>query len=273
MNHAKRLITMLGLSAKLPRILLILSTFLFVTLPLAATLYVNVGDASAGFEAANKLYEEGKFAEAAAAYGKLIDSGTVSAAVYFNQGNSFFRLGQVGRAIVAYHRAERLAPRDRELRGNLQIARTKARGAAYSAPKLQMLLGVLTLNEWALLTAAGVWGLFIFLALVQWRIDLRPMLHKYAAASGVVAVIAGICLVAKLNTDYFAQTAVVVVGEAEIRNGPLDESVELFKVRDGAELEILDRKEGWLQVADAAQRTGWVKMNQVEELNSAKAGN
>ena len=267
---------MMGLGVKtgseLPRIVLVFLAGLFVTLPLAATLYINSGDASAGFEAANKLYEEGKFPEAAAAYGKLIDSGVVSAAVYFNQGNAFFRMSQIGRAIVAYHRAERLAPRDRELRANLQIARTKARGGViYSPPKLQILLGVLTLNEWALLTAAGVWGLFIFLALVQWRIDLRPMLHKYAAASGVVAVIAGICLVAKLNTDYFAQTAVVVVGEAEIRNGPLDESVELFKVRDGAELEILDRKEGWLQVADAAQRAGWVRLNQVVDLNSAKA--
>ncbi len=249
----------------------ILLAVLFVALPLVARLYVYPEDAAARFESANKLYEEGKFAEAAAAYGKLIDSGAVSAAVYFNRGNAFFRMGQLGRAIAAYHHAERLAPRDRELRANLQIARTKARGgAAYAPPKAQKLLGALTLNEWALLTAAGVWGLFIFLALVQWRVDLRPLLQKYAVASAVVAIIAGICLVAELNLDYFARTAVVVVGEAEIRNGPLDESAELFKVRDGAELEILDRKEGWLQVADAAQRSGWVKLNQVVELDAAK---
>ena len=247
---------------KLPRAARIFGWLLLALMPLASRLPAD--EVQTDFEAANKLYEEGKFAEAVGAYGKLMDAGKVSAAIYFNRGNAFFRLGQIGRAIVAYHQAERLAPGDRELRANLQIARTKARGGVpYSAPRWKGLLRALSLNEWALLTAAGVWAMFLFLAVVQWRADLRPVMQKYAAAAGVVALVAGICLIVRLNSDYFVSQAVVVVGEAEIRNGPLDESVGLFKVRDGAELEILDRKEGWLQVADSTQRSGWVHADQI----------
>jgi tetratricopeptide (TPR) repeat protein len=252
-----------------PGFLWVILLWLMVALSLVPTLRAE--DAAANFDAANRLYEEGKFAEAAAAYGRLIDSGAASASVYFNRGNAFFRLGQTGRAIVCYRQAEQLAPRDRELRANLQIARTKARGGTpYAAPRWRSLLGVLTLNEWALLTAAGAWALFIFLALMQWRVDLRAMLQKYAITAGAVVLIAGICLIVKLNADYFVQTAVVVIGETDVRNGPLDESLALFKVRDGAELEILDRKDGWLQVADAAQRTGWVRQDQIVEWDPAK---
>jgi hypothetical protein len=50
---------------------------------------VRAGDVSAAFDQANKLYEQGKYAEAATAYGKLAESGQMSAALYFNLGNAF----------------------------------------------------------------------------------------------------------------------------------------------------------------------------------------
>src|SRR4051794_29504249 len=73
-------------------------------------------DLAAAFDQANKLYEQGKFAEAAGAYEKLAQSTPASPALYFNLGNAWFKAGQSGRAIAAYRRAEILAPRDPNLR-------------------------------------------------------------------------------------------------------------------------------------------------------------
>ncbi len=80
------------------------------------------------FDAANKLYEEGKYADAANAYDKLLTNGTVSEAIYFNRGNAWFKAGQVGRAIASYRQARLLAPRDSALRANLQLGEDAARG-------------------------------------------------------------------------------------------------------------------------------------------------
>jgi tetratricopeptide (TPR) repeat protein len=63
---------------------------------------------NADFEAANRLYEQGQFAEAAAGYQKLIDAGQASAAVLFNLGNAWFKSGKIGRAVVAYRQAATL---------------------------------------------------------------------------------------------------------------------------------------------------------------------
>src|SRR5947208_2144848 len=98
----------------LPVVVLLL---LLVALPLRAV------DLSAGFEQANKLYEEGKYAAAVDAYTKLLESGSGSEALYFNRGNALFKLGQVGRAIASYRLAEKISPRDPDLRANLQFAR------------------------------------------------------------------------------------------------------------------------------------------------------
>jgi tetratricopeptide (TPR) repeat protein len=234
-----------------------------VFLLLLALAPLEAADLSAGFEQANKLYEEGKFAAAADAYNKLLETGSASTALYFNRGNAFFKLGQVGRAIASYRLAEQISPRDPDLQANLRFARTQARGGSpYRKDFWQRWLGALTLNEWAILTAAAAWFLFVLLALTQWRPELGRKLRLWLLTAGICVVILGISLAGALNTGYFTTTAIVVAGEAEVRNGPLDESQPAFKVRDGVELNVLDRKDDWLEVVDPAQRSGWVRQNQ-----------
>ena len=77
----------------------------------------------------------------------------------------------------------------------------------------------------------------------------------------------GVCFAIALNQGYLTSSVVVIAGEAEVRNGPLDEAPSNFKVRDGIELTVLDQKEGWLEVVDAAQRTGWLRRDQVLAIN------
>src|SRR5213593_3374221 len=88
----------------------------------------------AEFEQANKLYEQGKFKEAADVYERLIDRGIEAPGLYFNLGNAWYKAGQNGRAVAAYLRAERLAPRDPAIRFNLDFVRRKVTGQAASVP-------------------------------------------------------------------------------------------------------------------------------------------
>src|SRR5580765_1961801 len=90
-------------------ILLALTLFGLSNAPLRAE---NLATA---FDQANRLYEQGKYAMAATAYEKLLQSEPASPALYFNLGNAWFKAGQSGRAIAAYRQAEMLAPRDPNL--------------------------------------------------------------------------------------------------------------------------------------------------------------
>src|SRR5215831_6409541 len=113
--------------------------------------------APADFDAANKLYEQSKFAEAAASYEKLLRSGQASESLYFNWGNALFKNGQIGRAIAAYQQAQQMAPRDPDVRANLQFARNQVQGPTRSLARWQRAVEKLTLNEWTGLAAASVW--------------------------------------------------------------------------------------------------------------------
>jgi tetratricopeptide (TPR) repeat protein len=246
---------------------------IFVLAVLLGTLVTSLraDDLATGFDSANKLYAEGKFSEAASAYDALLAGGNVSEAIYFNRGNALFKAGQVGRAIASYRQAELLAPRDSTLRANLQLARTRARGGSmYHGNRWVALVSWLGLNEWAVLLMAAFWVLFILLAVGQWRPEFKASVRSYVWLAGGAFVVFFVCL-GTMHNEYRSPSAIVVVGETEVRNGPLEESPGIFKVRDGAELEVTDQKDGWLQVIDVAQRMGWVRQDQVILLEQGKA--
>ena len=230
------------------------------------------GQFSGDFDAANKLYEQGHYAEAAAAYETLAKTQSGAEALFFNLGNAWFKAGQTGRAIAAWRQAEHLAPRDPSIRFNLRFARKKvAGGEGVIGTAWQRALTTLTLNEWTVIGAVTLWLWFGLLALREIRPALRPALRGYTITAGLATVGLAACLGAAAQLQFQTIPAVVVVSEAIARSGPLDEAKVLFHFRDGTELTVTDQKElsagdqkqTWLQVRDTSQRLGWVKRDQV----------
>ena len=237
--------------------LIVLAAAFLVTTPLHAENTPNA------FEAANRLYFEGKFAEAATTYGMLAQSGQASGALYFNWGNALFKSGQIGRAIAAYRQAESLSPRDPDVRANLQFARNQRQGPTLSPRKSDQWLRKLTLNEWATLAALAIWLFFGALAFLQLR-PASPRTPKgFLGILGAAALLLCGCAVAALYDSRAEPEAIVVANDAIVRNGPLDESANAFTVHDGAELAVMDRKDDWLQVEAGGGRQGWIKKDQV----------
>jgi tetratricopeptide (TPR) repeat protein len=246
------------------RLRLFLTTSLLAASALASL--ARAEDAARLFDTANKLYEERKFSEAAAAYEKILTSGAASAAVYFNLGNAQFKSGEIGRAIVAYRHATQLTPRDPDIKANLQFARNQVQGPTLRPSRLQRAFGLLSLNEWTGLTAGAVWLTFLLLAAMQLRPALRASLRATTLASGGTALAMGVCLIAAVRLNSTHDLAVVTARDVIIRNGPLDESQTSFTANGGAELRVLDRKNDWLQVSDDTRRVGWLKRNEVATL-------
>ena len=218
---------------------------------------------SAAFDSANKLYEEGKFAEAASAYDTLAKSGQYSAALYFNLGNAFFKSGQIGRAIAAYRQAEQITPRDPDLRANLQFARNQTPSPTLLPTRWHRWLGRLTLNEWTVLAVGAVWLCLLLLAVLQWRPALKPALRLYVLSLAILACLLCACVGATLRETRFTRIAIVITRDTAVRYGPLAESPTAFTVHDGAELQVLDQKDDWLQVSTDPRRVGWLRRDQV----------
>ena len=230
----------------------------------AGTLFAS--DVAGDFSHANQLYAEGKFSEAAKAYGTILTGGTVSPNLLFNDGNAEFKSGNLGRALAAYRRAALLAPRDADVRANLDFAHNQVQGATWRETWWEGWLGALSLNEWTTFAMITFWLTFILFAAVQLRPAWKNLLRTPARGMAVAAVFFCACLIAAANLHFSNSVAVVVSPDAVTRSGPFDDAQNAFAVHDGAELAILDQRNGWVQVTDGSGRTGWMKSSQVEVL-------
>ncbi|MCX8108911.1 MAG: tetratricopeptide repeat protein [Verrucomicrobiae bacterium] len=218
---------------------------------------------SSTFEAANRLYEQGKYGDAISSYLKILAAGIESPAIYFNLGNAYFKSGQAGRAIYYYRKAARLAPRDPDIRANLKFARaTVSGGKPVPEPIWKRAVTVLRLDEWAILWTCGLWLFCIVQAIRQ--VNHSIFHHKRLPTAVLLIVLvacgAGLGCAWHLDTQ---QWAIVVRPDTVLHHGPLEESPSLQTLPDGQELEVVDRKDEWLQVAGAARGTGWIHTNDV----------
>ena len=225
--------------------------------------------ASAVFEQANKLYEQGKFADAAQTYELLRQRGQVSPELLFNLGNAYFKSGQTGRAMLAYRQAELLAPRDPDLRANLSFVGGTVDGAPQTS-RWRAFLHRLTLNEWTFLTTQLLWLWFALLIAGQIKAAWQKPLRLYARLAGIATILCAVILLSARQDVFGTQSGVVIAKEAVVRYGPVEESQSSFVLHDGAEVRVVDQNNGWLRITDTTRRDGWLKADQVALLHPSK---
>src|ERR1051326_9200952 len=90
---------------------------------------------------ANEAYTKGNFAKAAEEYEKSIAEGYGSPELYYNLGNSYYKLDNIGKSILNYERAKKLAPQDEDIAFNLKLANQRTIDKIETPPAL-------FLNEW-----------------------------------------------------------------------------------------------------------------------------
>jgi tetratricopeptide (TPR) repeat protein len=233
--------------------------------------HVDLAGAQTLAAAAAKAYENGDFARSAEGFGRAIAAGLDHPSLHYNLGNAYFKNGQLGKSIASYLRALRRNPRDRALRANLQRAQSLIRDEALAPLSLPIFLRPvgwvyrnLSLNEWAALLLVGLFLLAIVGIAAQWGV-LRPSLRR---ATGWIAVGIATLGLAMAAVHYRAEvvrtTAVVVAVEVEVRSGPGKEYNLAFKIHEGLQVFVSERRGDWVQIDLGGRLVGWVPVDRIE---------
>ncbi|MFQ5646116.1 MAG: SH3 domain-containing protein, partial [bacterium] len=247
---------------RLDKILVVILLYVF----LGATGSYAADMGATRYNQANKQYRDQNFTEAVKSYADLVESGYRDPDLLYNLGNAYFKVNQVGKAILYYKKSQIFSPRDKDIQKNLEYARMLTSVSA-SGKKLNFKeLLDLVVNRFSF--SEGFFIFEIFFLLMATGLFFRLLLEreKMKKVSGwLLGVgIPGLLLIGGLlaHKGYYQayQTrAVVIRAKAEGFSGPGRKYTKLFSAPEGTELVVHSERGNWFQVVLETGYNGWVK--------------
>lgn len=223
---------------------------------------------------ANAQYEREEYAGAAQQYEALIESGYEDAVLYYNLGNAYFKMDELGRAVLNYLRAEELSPRDPDIRTNLELARSRTDRVESGGESLFASLSNVA-RRWVTVGEMGVISLLLWIvsaiaigALIVWRaVPRRNAVRNGAFVASAVTLLSFLLLFSMLYANPNDDSAVIVESAVNVMSGPGEQYEVEFKLHSGAQVRLVDSRQGWVRIAlPGDDLQGWAPSDAVEAV-------
>ena len=208
---------------------------------------------------ASELYRQ-----AASNFEALVESGVQNESIEFNLGNSYFRLKDLGRAILHFRRAALHAPGEPRVAANLAYAREKVEPQITATGEMQLVDRLMFWNRnvsrgarfW-IATIASVVGWCMLLSHLRWK---KPALLWCGAASVLLGLANATTVYVELHREQHTPAAVVIAPNTVLRQGRGEGYEPTLKqsLGPGVELTLIDRRADWCEVRLVSGQAGWL---------------
>ena len=223
---------------------------------------------------ADSAYVRGEYQQAIKDYESLLKQGA-SADLYYNLGNAYYRSENITRAVLNYERALLLSPGDRDIRFNLQIARSKTIDKIVPESEMffftwyRSLVNLMSVDAWAW-TALVSLALVIILLLI-YLFSERIWLRKIGFFGGLVLlalfVLSNIFAWQQKQDLLFRKGAIIVSPSVTVKSTPAMNGTDLFILHEGTKVSVTDGSmKGWTGIRIADGKEGWVESKMIEAI-------
>lgn len=226
------------------------------------------------FNQANQLYKEKNYEGAVAIYDSVAQSGYASAELFFNLGNAHFKLGNLAPSILNFERAKKLAPDDADIDFNLRIANLRVVDRVEPVPELFFVRWAKNLvirhssDGWAKLALGMVWVTFAFALLFLFVNYLWVKRISFLAALFALLLSLTFAFLAYSQYNYQRESAegIVFVKNVYVKSAPDPQSTDLFILREGIKVALLESEGDWQKIQLADGKVGWIMRSGMETI-------
>lgn len=221
------------------------------------------------FVSAGLAYRDGRYEEAVKKYEEILQKGRESGALYYNLGNSYFKKGDLGRAVLNYERARRLIPRDSDLNFNYHYALSQS---GQSIVESAMSFGEGLIDSYIqFYTRAEMLVIIILLSLLIGLVHLLSLYLKWSVRlqKGIISVLTAIWIlygsgfILKIQDE---RNLAVVVEKAQGRFEPREDATVHFSLNEGAKIKILKIEGGWAKIKRPDGKIAWIPQKVLESI-------
>jgi len=217
------------------------------------------------FEEANNAYKDENYQTAAEKYEQLVKGCKKMAGVYFNLGNAYFKNDEIGKAILSYERAKRIAPDDEDIAHNLAYARSfvkdKISTQADPISKFrQKVFGIFSSFTWAVSAIGLIWLSLIFYVLYLFVYNFRRATFFLGTVCFLFSLIFFFSGRQQEAIEEKCGFGIVTIGKIFVKSAPDNNAADLFVLHEGTEVSILDRVDGYSKIRLADGQVGWLEI-------------
>ena len=214
-------------------------------------------------------YKDGHYAEAIKLYEEIIDGGWAGGPLYYNLGNSYFKKGALGKAILNYERARRLLPRDHDLAANYRYALSLVKNPPSAVGKSIWQSGVrrfvefYSVDEMTLLVSilGGLTGVLYLCSLYFYWPPQRRI--RILVPLGILLFVYAAGFMSKLQSQ---RDQAVVTASTPAKFEPRAEATAYFELSEGEVVKVLKVDGVWVKIERPDEKAGWVLSADLEKI-------
>ena len=192
------------------------------------------------FVKGNEAYANADYELALAEYSKVVSSEKMSSALYYNLGNTYFKLNEIGEAVWAYEKALKIDPSNENAQYNLKFVNTKTYDGLDTSESgivswLRINLFSFSINFWAYLSI-----LFALILAVTLYFFFTTKKQKTKNRNLTLSFTSLFLLVLMIVLAYFNKSgivdraqAIIITEFVEMRSSPSDTAPSGFKLHEG----------------------------------------
>jgi len=244
--------------------------YLIITMIAPLTLYASERDSI--LLRAEQYYQQNEFSKAIAEYQSLAESGWISAELFYNLGNAYFKNHDIKSAILYFERAKRLAPNDEAIDFNLNLSRSLIFDKVEALPELFLITWCKAIRDWMTIRTWSWWSIGSFVAMLM--LSLLFLFVRNMSVRRLAFGLSVFCFVLSLATFTFAylqkaniertDEAIVFAPSVTIKSSPDDSGNNLFILHEGIKVRIEDQIGEWCEVRIADGNKGWMRMSELK---------
>ncbi|MFV0366685.1 MAG: tetratricopeptide repeat protein [Mangrovibacterium sp.] len=241
---------------------------------LLLTLGFSASAQEALLDSANQNYINQNYNKAIEQYLEVLSGDKVSAELYYNLGNAYYKKGDYTQSILNYERAKRLAPNDEDIQFNLNMANAHIVDDIQPLPQVFFvdwwhgLINTFTVNEWAWVSCVSF--LLFLIGFCIYLFSSTSRNKRLGFTFGVLSV-----LISILSFNFAAshkkelnkhRQAIIIQPTVTVKSSPSEGGTSLFIIHEGLKVEIREELGDWLEVRLDDGNQGWLQANSLERI-------
>ena len=237
---------------------------LFILL-LSLTNLFSFNDVDSIFNQSNNLYNSNSFEQAIDGYKSVLNKDINNGILYYNIGNCYYRLNNLGYARLFYEKAKLYNPTDRDVLHNIELVKAQLIDDIKSVPQFFLVKIINDINvklnssQWAYVVILALYLNLIFFLLFFFSksVDTRVNSLRSVLITIPILLITVFFLIYS-NFDNKYDTAVLVDSNAYVKTAPSIEADDYFIIHEGVKFQLIDEVDNWSRVLLSDGKDGWI---------------